>query len=151
MTRIRTLALAMAALTLAGAAQAQGRGNGKAKHDKHKDKGAVVVQRSNGDVVVVPGHERKVPPGLAKKPGQMPPGQYKKLYSSAQGANVLRDILVQRGYVVTQLVPAGQSQYVYYRMPDGRVRRAVVTEGTDRLRFSNVATSIVQAVLARLY
>ena len=36
--------------------------------------------------------------GLAKKPGGMPPGQYKKLYNAGQGASVLSDVLGRHGY-----------------------------------------------------
>jgi hypothetical protein len=141
---IRMLALGAAALALSTTAQAQGRGNGKG-HDKGHE---VVVQRSGGEVIST---GRGIPPGLAKKPGQMPPGQYKKLYTTSQGASVLSDILRQRGYAVTRIVPAGQSQYVYYRLSDGRVRRAIVSPGTDQLAFSNLTSSLLQAVLSRLY
>ena len=85
----RTLGLAAVAIAvLSLGAGAQGRGNG---HDKDKDKGDKgkdkddehrVVVVSPGNVIVrrVPGTiiDRRVPPGLAKKPGGMPPGQYKK-------------------------------------------------------------------------
>ena len=94
---------------------------------------------------------RNVPPGLAKKPGGMPPGQYKKLYRPNDGAIVLRDVLGQRGYPVTRMVNAGQSEYVYYRAPDGSIRRAIVSPGTNRLSFSNVPSSLLSEVLARLY
>jgi len=94
---------------------------------------------------------RNVPPGLAKKPGGMPPGQYKKLYRPNDGAVVLRDVFVRRGYPVTRMVNAGQSEYVYYRLPDGSIRRAVVSPGGDRLSFTNVPSSLLQEVMARLY
>jgi hypothetical protein len=94
---------------------------------------------------------RKVPPGLAKKPGQMPPGQYKKRYGTSQGADVLGGILRRRGYPVTRVVPAGVSRYVYYRLRDGSERRAIVSPGTDRLRFGNLPSGLLQEVLAALY
>ena len=94
---------------------------------------------------------RKVPPGLAKKPGQMPPGQYKKHYSTSQGADVLGGILNRRGYPVTRVATAADSRYVYYRLPDGSVRRAIVSPGTDRLGFSNLPGGLLQEVLAALY
>ena len=148
----RTLALGAALCALAaGSALAQGKGHGKAKgQEKH----ATVV---GGDVVadqrdVPPGIAKKggVPPGLAKKPGGMPPGQYKKRYDTNTGAGILRDVFVQRGYTVTRLVPSGTSQYVYYRLPDGSERRAVVRPG-ERLTFVNVPAAILQEVVARLY
>jgi len=52
---------------------------------------------------------------------------------------------------VTRLVPYGDSRYVYYRGTDGRIRRAIVSPGVDRLSFSNVPATILQEVLARLY
>ena len=94
---------------------------------------------------------RRIPPGLAKKPGGMPPGQYKKLYNADQGAGVLRDVMSRRGYTVVRSADAGQSEYVYYRLRDGSTRRAIVSPGTDRLQFSNVPSSLLSEVLSRLY
>ena len=107
-----------------------------------------VTRGGNRDVY---GNRASVPPGLAKKPGQMPPGQYKKRYGTYEGADVLGGILRRRGYPVLRVVPAGESQYVYYRMRDGSQRRATVSPGTDRLVFRNVPTSLLQEVLAKLY
>ncbi|MEP6992627.1 MAG: hypothetical protein ABJA80_16955 [bacterium] len=94
---------------------------------------------------------RRVPPGLAKKPGQMPPGQYKKRYGTNEGADILGGIFRRNGYTVSRVVPNGQSQYVYYRLRDGSERRAIVSPGTDRLRFNNVPTTLLQQVMAALY
>ena len=94
---------------------------------------------------------RRVPPGLAKKPGQMPPGQFKKRYGTNDGASVLGDIFRRNGYTVVRVVPTGQAQYVYYRLRDGQERRAIVSPGTDRLGFSNVPATLLQQVLAALY
>lgn len=172
----RTFALAAAFILAAAGAQAQGRGHGNGNdkdHEKGKDNGHeqdVERGRGNGkhqermerrdDVRrgdiderrdVYDNNGRAIPPGLAKKPGGMPPGQYKKHYSTQQGAGVLRDIFVNRGYTVVRTVNAGPSQYVYYRMNDGSVRRAVVSPGTDQLGFSNVPASLLREVLSRLY
>jgi hypothetical protein len=144
------IGVAAAVMALAGTAQAQGKGKGKEKHENKREH-ATIIRRADGDVIVVPRNGRKIPPGLAKKPGQMPPGQYKKLYGTQDGASVLSDIFRRRGYTVTRLVPYGESRYVYYRGADGRIRRAIVSPGTDRLSFSNVPATILQEVLARLY
>ena len=148
---MKAIGLAIAFATIASSAQAQGRGRGQAKGKEGKDAKPVVVGTTGGDVVVAPGNGRKVPPGLAKKPGQMPPGQYKKLYSTAQGASVLSDIFRRNGYAVMRLVPAGDSRYVYYRLSDGTVQLAIVQPGTTQLAFVNVPALILREVLARLY
>jgi hypothetical protein len=143
----RTITLAAAALTLAsGSALAQGKGHEKQKAAKAakpaKHKGEIVRVESRGSVAV--------PPGLAKKPGGMPPGQYKKLYPR-EGVSVLRDVLVRNGYTYVRSAPYGESQYVYYRLPNGTVQRAIIAPGTTRLSFSNVPASVVSQVLALLY
>ena len=144
------IGLGVLAMTLAASPLlAQGRGNGKEK-DKGRDndcdrrRDCTVVQRSNGDV-------SRVPPGLAKKPGGMPPGQYKKLYHPNDGVVVMRDVFARHHYTVVRTAPYGTSQYVYYRAPDGVLRRAIVSPGTDRLAFSNVPGALLQEILARLY
>jgi hypothetical protein len=170
---IRILGLSAAALALASTAQAQGKSQDKAHgksaaHAKQSVKAkqgqdvrtsAGVLRRDSDrdrdrDVYGsrdVYGNGTKVPPGLAKKPGQMPPGQYKKRYGTNEGADVLGGILRRRGYSVTRIVPAGDSRYVYYRLRDGSERRAIVRPGTDRLSFSNVPAALLQEVLAALY
>ena len=94
---------------------------------------------------------RKVPPGLAKKPGGMPPGQYKKMYRADQGADVLGGVMRRRGYTVVRTEPYGSSQYVFYRLGNGTVQRAIVSPGAERLQFSNVPAALVNEVLSRLY
>jgi hypothetical protein len=145
------IAVVVAGLTFtANSAGAQGNSNAKGQPAKAAAKGKPVVVKTADGNVVVGTPTKKVPPGLAKKPGQMPPGQYKK-YTSAEGATTLRDILIGRGYVVTRIVPEGTSQYVYYRTPTGVVTRAYVTPGADRLTFTNVPGYILNAVIAKLY
>jgi len=129
----RLLTLSAFAFTVAGSsAQAQA-----PRKNKAKDNDRAVGQR--------------IPPGLAKKPGGMPPGQYKKRYRTREGATVLGDIFGRNGYTVRRITPYGESQYVYYRMPDGTERRAIVSPGTDRLRFSNVPSTLLEQVIAQLY
>ena len=161
---VRLFGLSAAALVLASTAQAQGKSQdkGKGKSAAHVGQGEVkarstVIRRPDG-VVIRDGRRDdgygngvKTPPGLAKKPGGMPPGQYKKRYRTNEGADVLGGILRRRGYSVLRVVPAGESQYVYYRLRDGSERRAIVSPGTERLVFRNVPTSLLQEVLAALY
>lgn len=118
------------------------------RDDEIRRADGVLIPRDNRDIR---GNGRKVPPGLAKKPGQMPPGQYKKRYGTNDGATVLGDIMRRRGYDVQRIVASGDSRYVYYRTPDGLDRRAIVSPGTDRLVFRNVPQTLLQEVLARLY
>ena len=148
---VRFFALSAAALALASTAGAQGNSH----KDKDKDKGKSVAHVRNDGVIVRDGRDgyhnaAKVPPGLAKKPGQMPPGQYKKRYGTNEGADVLGGVLRRRGYTVQRIVPAGDSRYVYY-LSNGVQRRAIVSPGTDRLSFTNVPASLLREVLAALY
>ena len=142
-------AVAAAAVTLASTAQAQGR---KHDNDRHRDHKAASVHRPKGDIWR--GERRAVPPGLAKKPGHMPPGQYKKVYrryDTDRGATILSDILRGRGYRVDRVAAFNDSRYVYYRTRDGVLHRAIVSQGSDRLRFSNVPSSLLEQVFATLY
>jgi len=149
----KALGIAAAAIALATSAQAQGHGRG---HDKdrdrqHDDHGRPeVVHRANGDIRLYPDNQH-VPPGLAKKPGQMPPGQYKKRYSPLQGANTLSGVLRRRGYTVDRIGTSGDSRVVYYRGRDGVIHRAIVSPGTNQLGFSNVPSSLLQQVMSSLY
>ena len=157
-TIIGTVAESLA--LMAASAQAQGKSHEKsAKRDKDKTER---VENGDRDRVMVLDNDRernrdiyrsgaKVPPGLAKKPGGMPPGQYKKRYGTTEGASVLSQILGQRGYTVVRTSPYGESRYVYYRASDGAIRRAIVSPGTERLTFSNVPADLLREVLARLY
>ena len=168
----RLAGVAAAALLVASAspALAQGKGHGKEhgsasvddrqRDDRHRDdRHTDVSRRDDRHDYDRPGEydtrydraRRRVPPGLAKKPGGMPPGQYKKRYDTHQGVSVLSDVLGRRGYTVVRHTDAGSSEYVYYRDRDGRMHRAVVSPGTERLRFSNVPSSLLSEVIARLH
>lgn len=96
------------------------------------------------------GNGVKTPPGLAKKPGGLPPGQYKKRYGTNDGADILGGVLRRRGYSVLRVVPSGDSRYVFYRLRDGSEQRAIVSPGSDRLRFQNVPASLLQEVFAAM-
>ena len=164
--RLTGIAAAALVLASAGTAEAQGKGRGKDKEhkgdrvqsraddrrrdDRRGDERVVYDRRGEYDSRY-DGSRKGTPPGLAKKPGGMPPGQYKKHHTTDHGAYVLRDVLGRRGYPVVRMADAGTSDYVYYRDHDGHVRRAIVSPGSDRLRFSNVPSSLLSEVLSRLY
>ena len=114
---------------------------------------AAVVLCSTTTVAHAQGRGRgpnKIPPGLEKK-GGLPPGQAKKIYRADDGVVVLRDIFGQHGYTVVRTANSGDSRYVYYRLRDGAVHRAIVTPGAERLTFRNVPDLLLREVLARLY
>ncbi len=151
----RTIGLAVAALALATTAQAQGKSHGKshgqATAQRDRDQRDEAHRGDRSDIYDGRGKSDGVPPGLAKKPGHMPPGQYKKRYDTRQGASVLEDIMRQRGYTVMRIVPTGSTQNVYYRNGSGAEQLAIVGLGSDRLSFRNVPAALLQEVLARLY
>jgi len=141
---LRSLSIAVAGwCLLTGTMQAQGKGRGR---DPRKD------QRVSEQYRVPPGLARqgKVPPGLAKK-GGLPPGQLKKLYRADDGVVVLRDVFGRHGYTVVRTTNSGDSRYVYYRLGDGSVHRAIVMPGSSRLRFRNVPDALVREIYSRLY
>ena len=162
--RLAGVAAATLMLATAGPAQAQGKGHGKEHKaaqarvderrrdgDDRRDNDRTIYDRRGDHDPRHEGARAGVPPGLAKKPGGMPPGQYKKLYSTRQGASILSDVLGHRGYRVVRTADAGNSEYVYYHDRDGSLRRAVVSPGTDRLRFTNIPDRMLSEVLARMY
>ena len=141
---LRILSVGLASLCLVtGAAGAQGKGRAR----EHR-----VEQRADGRYRVPPGLARqgKVPPGLAKK-GGLPPGQAKKIYRTDDGVGVLRDVFGRHGYTVVRTTNSGDARYVYYRLGNGTVRRAVIMPGSSRLRFRNVPDALVREIYSRLY
>lgn len=141
---LRSLSVGLVGLVLwSSAAQAQGKGRAR----DHR-----AEQRADGEYRVPPGLARqgKVPPGLAKK-GGLPPGQAKKIYRADDGVGVLRDVFGRHGYTVVRTTNNGDSRYVYYRLGDGSVRRAIVMPGSSRLRFRNVPDALVREIYSRLY
>ena len=84
---IAAVAAATGALALASAADAK---PNKGNNNLHWDE--------RHQMWVQSGH---TPPGLAKKPGGMPPGQYKKQFDYNVGARLPRNYYVNRNYYVT--------------------------------------------------
>lgn len=160
---VLTFSLALAAVAFVGSgAQAQGKGKAKGgEHGNGKGQSAAVTHGKGDAHANVaqpqrPGTGRGTgygvggtPPGLAKKPGGMPPGQYKK-YTPDQGVSIIRDILGRHGYRIVRTSSRGDVRYLYYRTSGGLIRRAVVQPGSDRLAISNVPSSIMREVWARM-
>jgi hypothetical protein len=143
---LTALSVAVAGLCFAvGSADAQGKGHDHGREHRR-------VQQAGGDYRVPPGLARqgKVPPGLAKK-GGLPPGQAKKLYRADDGVGALRDAFGRHGYTVVRTTNNGDARYVYYRLGNGSVRRAIVRPGSSRLRFRNVPDALVREIYSRLY
>ena len=144
---IRTLTVAVIGLCLtAGTAHAQGKGHGR---DRDHDRSRSHVREQYR---VPPGLARqgKIPPGLAKK-GGLPPGQAKKLYRADDGVIALRDAFGRHGYTVVRTANSGDTRYVYYRLRNGTVHRAIVMPGSDRLRFRNVPDALAREIYSRLH
>ncbi|HEY4307217.1 MAG TPA: hypothetical protein VGM82_22290 [Gemmatimonadaceae bacterium] len=150
---LKALGIAGATMALATAAQAQSRyqDRGRDQHhgDQHDDRRGehqrtTVIHRANGDVLLVP--RNHVPPGLAKKPLGLPPGQFRKHYTTLQGANSLSNVLRRNGFRVDRVSTSGNSRIVYYRGRDGVLHRALVSPGTNELGFSNVPSPLVDQV-----
>ncbi len=165
LNRLAGFAVAALFFASAGTAQAQGKGHGKG-HDKDEhaqvrnddhdrdqdhDRNHDGRYENGGNYDQRYDQGRQVPPGLAKKPGGMPPGQYKKLYNAGQGASVLSDVLGRHGYHVVRTTNAGDSRYVYFRDRAGNLHRAMVSPSSDRLHFTSVPSSLLDEVMARLY
>jgi hypothetical protein len=81
----------------------------------------------------------------------LPPGQAEKLYRAGDGVVALRDAFGRHGYTVVRTANNGDTRYVYYRLRNGEVRRAIVMPGSDRLRFRNVPSELVREIYSRLY
>ncbi len=107
MTSTTTLALVLSVALMAVA------GPGMADNKKQA--------KTNGKAYVVPpGKVKGTPPGLAKKPGGMPPGQYKKIYR--KGDKLSGDYVWIDDYDRWRLPPLMPGQgYVRY---DNEVYRA---------------------------
>ena len=91
-------------------AQAQGKGHGKEHGDDHAQaRATTAIGTTRRDDPRYEHRDHVRPrvttrtagasrPAWPKKPGGMPPGQYKKLYTTRQGASVLSDVLGRHGY-----------------------------------------------------
>ena len=153
----RSIARALGAVVVAlgvaaGAAGAQGKGKAQDKgQEKGKGAGQHVVQPAprGGDA---PANARGngTPPGLAKKPGGMPPGQYKKRYRPDDGVVILRDVFGREGIRVIRVERSGDVRYVVYRTRTGATARATVRPGEERPVITGAPKSVMGKVLERM-
>jgi Ni/Co efflux regulator RcnB len=88
-----------------------------------------------------PGLAGKTPPGLAKKPYGMPPGQAKKLHRYNTGQHLPRDYYVNRNYYVTD--------YNRYNLPVPPAGYQWVREGND-VYLTQTRTGLIANVIADL-
>ena len=142
----RSLARAVGAVVVAlgvaaGAAGAQGKGNGQhaAQPAPRRGGDAHASARANG-----------TPPGLAKKPGGMPPGQYKKRYRPDDGVLILRDVFSREGIRVIRVERSGDLRYVIYRTKTGTTARATVRPGEDRPVITGAPRTVTARVMERM-
>lgn len=92
-TLLAAAAVASLALGAPLAAQADPGGHGNGHGNKGHDKGHEAARYQGEE----PHNGAWTPPGLAKKPGGMPPGQYKKMYR--QGQRLPSSYIAPRYYV----------------------------------------------------
>ena len=123
--------IAIAATLIAVALPAQGQGKGKGKGAEKKAEKAVVVT-SKGEVA-------------------------RKHVTTSQAVVVTRDVLVNNGYQIVNVVPSGTTQVIYYRrgnMGKGRglgpVQKIYVVPSGDVVRFTSVPDPLLTTILRRL-
>ena len=123
--------IAIAAALIAVALPAQGQGKGKGKGAEKKAEKAVVVT-SKGEVA-------------------------RKHVTTSQAVVVTRDVLVNNGYQIVNVVPSGTTQVIYYRrgnMGKGRglgpVQKIYVVPSGDVVRFTSVPDPLLTTILRRL-
>ena len=123
--------IAIAATLIAVALPAQGQGKGKGKGAEKKAEKAVVVT-SKGEVA-------------------------RKHVTMSQAVVVTRDVLVNNGYQIVNVVPSGTTQVIYYRrgnMGKGRglgpVQKIYVVPSGDVVRFTSVPDPLLTTILRRL-
>jgi Ni/Co efflux regulator RcnB len=123
-------------MTLAAAAAALAITPAYAKPHKHGD------WRDNYiETQWTAGHSGKTPPGLAKKPYGMPPGQAKKMHQYSIGQHLPRDYYVNRNYYVTD--------YNRYNLPVPPAGYQWVREGND-VYLTQTRTGLIANVIADL-
>ena len=152
-----TIRAAALLICVALPAHAQGKGKGA---EKKAEKGArPVVVTSNGEVIT----DKKTVKAIDKavkedeKRDRKIEKEARKHVTTGQAVIVTRDVLVANGFQVTNVVPSGATQVIYYRrgnMGNGRglgpVQKIYVVPSGDVVSFQSVPQPLLATILRRL-
>src|SRR4051812_34026604 len=135
-----------AALMICVALPAHAQGKGKEKKAEKESK-PVVVRTSNGDVVTDKRTAKAIDKAVKEdeKRDKSIEKAARKHVTTGQAVIVTRDVLVANGYQVTNVVPSGATQVIYYRrgnMGNGRglgpLQKIYVVPAGEVVRFQSV-------------
>jgi hypothetical protein len=128
--------------------KSEGKGNGKGKG---KEK-AVVAVTSRGEVAPVLKSANR-----SEKAEKVAKGPKAKRVTIPQAVSVTREVLVANGYQVTQVVPSGTTQVIYFRRGNrgngrglGPVEKIVVVPSGQVVQFQSVPEPLLTTILRRL-
>ena len=151
-------AIRAAALMICVALPAHAQGKSKEKKAEKAAK-PVIVRTSNGDVVT----DKKTAKAIDKaikadeKRDKAIDKAVRKRVSIGQAVIVTRDVLVANGYQVTNVVPSGTTQIIYYRrgnMGNGRglgpLQKIYVVPSGEVVSFRSVPDPLLATILRRL-
>ena len=127
--KFAAIAATVGAMALAGAAEA------KPKNKHHDWQSQNQWSQQNGSWT---------PPGLAKKPGGMPPGQYKKQHQYNAGGYLPNNYYRNDNYYVPQ------SAYGQYNLPPAPQGYEWVRVGND-VYLAQTRTGLISQVIADLF
>jgi hypothetical protein len=140
---IRSAAIGVMMIGLALPAQSQGKSAEK-KPEKPKA-GKTIVVTSKGDVA------------LDKKTDKAVDKAARKRVSTGQAVVVTRQVLIDNGYQIVNVVPNGATQVIYYRRGNrgngrglGPVEKIVVLPAGDIVRFQSVPSPLLSTIMRRL-
>jgi hypothetical protein len=153
-----TLKAAALLICVALPAHAQGKGKG-AEKKAEKEARPVIVRTSNGDVIT----DKKTAKAIDKavkedeKRDRKIEKEARKHVTPGQAVIVTRDVLVANGFQVTNVVPSGATQVIYYRrgnMGKGRglgpIQKIYVVPAGDVVSFQSVPQPLLATILRRL-
>jgi hypothetical protein len=140
---IRSAAIGVMMLGLALPAQSQGKSTEK-KPEKPKV-GKTTAVTSKGDVVIDKKTEKSIDKAARKR------------VSTGQAVVVTRQVLIDNGYQIVNVVPNGATQVIYYRRGNrgngrglGPVEKIVVLPAGEIVRFQSVPSPLLSTIMRRL-